>query len=258
MEDPINKSRPEVSVEGFLDAIAISLTTFGRIDIEDLLVDDRIERYTDLVRYIFNEGDPAVFVWADGYDYDRVEFSTSGDTKRGAKYTDVYLKMQHFPALVDFYKIDYRRSPSGAYNMCTFETLRNYSSGLSGIMGHICDSAAPDCRKCTNPYVNRGSQMKFWKLVFTNDTGPLEMTDVYRLHGSGSDEFNTEIVPAPEPAVGDTVYGLGMSFDVKLIKNETVSPPIVNVALVVSDVILVPDNMIGKLGFAKILLRKKK
>lgn len=256
-------TRAGFCVESFLDAVSKSIKFIGSIPAEDLMDStDQVESFTDLVSFVFGESSPVTYAWTENFKYENVRCLDSKHTKKNAKYTDIYLNMEGFPAIIDFYKISLRRSGAGNFSAFNFETLRKYSSGLISSMAEICDKEVPGSCKNFKPYINGSSRIQFWEFSFTDRVSGenISMLDVYKKYISGgSIEFDAGISMVKQPEVDRVVYGFGINTSVKIVKmNIDGQEPRANIALVVSDVIIVPDNIVCKFGFAKLVLQSFK
>lgn len=255
-------ARNGFNVESFMDAISRSIRKFGPVNINELIdSDDQINKFTDLISFTFNENQAVAFIWDNIRDYNDVECETTREVKKNSKYTDVYVETLNFPALIDFYKIKPHLNAFGGYNTFLLNSLHKYSHGLQETICKISQFATGKKLNGFKPYINPKSGMNFWKFEFNHATTgeSLTMDDVYKLYISGSMEFTTNIVMSHLSDNDEIAYGFGICSNVKFVKTEIPArDDIVNPAFIISDFIIIPDNMICKFGMAKLVLQQFK
>lgn len=246
-------TRAGFNVENFLDSISKSIKIIG--------VGDQFDRFTDLVSFMFSELSLVTYAWSECFKYDDIRCLDSKHVKKNSKYTDIYLNIKGFPSIIDFYKISLHRIKNGDFSTFSFETLGKYSSGLVSSMTEICDREVPGSCKYFKPYINGSPRIKFWEFSFTNRvTGEnISILDVYKMYISGSTEFDAGITMVDRPDEDQVIYGFGITTSVKIVKMDIDDRPArANLALIVTDVIIIPDNIVCKFGFAKLVLQSFK
>lgn len=239
----------------FIDTVALKLLKFKNFYINDILDDGySICNFLQLIDNLFSDHQSgrSMYTWSVNDDDDNVDFKIHGSEKRTGKYSTVYIESKNVPILVDFYKIN-----SKFYNtfmMHGFESL-DHPQGLKSMLDNVCSIAWEDTN-VGKMYVNSSSKTKFWKFLFYNivddERKYIDMSEAFEMFTSGL-HFNCDIVSEIAPGHGECAFGFGIGKIAKVIKNETHET--INPVIVLSNFIIIPDNMIKKMGFIKLMLK---